>query len=101
MSQYYLYKSSNPTKKYTVKFINEKTRRKNTIHFGAAGMSDYTINNDDRRKTLYIKRHQNENINDLSYAGAWSMHVLWNKKSIEESIKDMEKRFKINIINSL
>ena len=46
---------------------------------------------------IYKLRHANDNINDLSYAGAWSMHLLWNKKSLEESIKDMEKRFKINI----
>ena len=96
---YYLYKSSNPVKKYMIQFINEKTKRINTIHFGAAGMSDYTLHNDNRRKELYQTRHQNDNINDLNYPGCWSMNLLWNKKSIEESIKDMEKRFKINIIN--
>ena len=101
MTQYYLYPSNLKTKKYTVKFINEQTGRNNTIHFGSANMSDYTLNKDDRRKALYKLRHANDNINDLSYAGAWSMHLLWNKKSIEESIKDMEKRFKITIINLL
>ena len=101
MSNYYLYKSSNPKKKYTIKFINEQTGRINTIHFGAANMSDYTLNKDVKRKALYIKRHINDNINDLSYAGAWSMNLLWNKKTIDESIHDMEKRFKINIINLL
>ena len=97
MSNYYLYKSTNPKKKYMVKFINQATNKINTIHFGAYSYYDYTITNNDERKRLYIKRHINDNINDLSYAGAWSMHVLWNKKSLEESIKDMEKRFKINI----
>ena len=97
MSNYYLYKSTNPKKKYMAKFINQATNKINTIHFGAYSYDDYTITNNDERKRLYIKRHANDNINDLSYAGAWSMHVLWNKKSLEESIKDMEKRFKINI----
>lgn len=97
MSQYYLYPSNLKTKKYTVKFINEQTRRINTIHFGAAGMSDYTITNNDERKALYIKRHINDNINDLNFAGCWSMHLLWNKKTLEASIHDMEKRFNINI----
>ena len=101
MTQYYLYPSNLKTKKYTVKFINEQTGRINTIHFGAAGMSDYTLHKDDKRKALYIKRHINDNINDLNFAGCWSMHLLWNKKSIEESIKDMEKRFKITIINHM
>ena len=101
MTQYYLYPSNLKKKKYVVKFINEQTRRINTIHFGAAGMSDYTLHKDDNRKALYKLRHANDNINDLSYAGAWSMQVLWNKKSLEESIKDMEKRFKITIINHM
>ena len=98
---YYLYPSNLKTKKYTVKFINEQTGRINTIHFGAAGMSDYTLHKDDKRKALYKLRHANDNINDLSYAGAWSMHVLWNKKTLEESIKDMEKRFKITITDRM
>ena len=101
MTQYYLYPSNIKTKKYTVKFINEQTRRINTIHFGAAGMSDYTLHKDDKRKALYIKRHINDNINDLNFAGCWSMNLLWNKKTLEESIHDMEKRFKITIINHM
>ena len=99
MTKYYLYPSNLKTKKYTVKFINEQTGRNNTIHFGAAGMSDYTIHKDNNRKALYINRHINDNINDLSYAGCWSWWLLWNKKTLEESIHDMEKRFKITIIN--
>ena len=94
---YYLYNSTNPKKKYMVKFINQATNKINTIHFGAYSYYDYTITNNDERKRLYIKRHINDNINDLSYAGAWSMHVLWSKKSLEESIKDMERTFKITI----
>ena len=101
MTQYYLYPSNIKTKKYTVKFINEQTRLINTIHFGATGMSDYTLHKDDRRKTLYIKRHINDNINDLNFAGCWSMNLLWNKKTLAESIKDMEKRFCIEIINPM
>ena len=96
---YYLYKSSNPIKKYTIKFINEITKRVNTIHFGAAGMSDYTLHNDNRRKELYQARHKNDNINDLNYAGCWSWWLLWNKTTLDASIRDMERRFKINIIN--
>ena len=101
MTQYYLYPSNLKTKKYTVKFINEQTGLINTIHFGAAGMSDYTLHKDDKRKALYINRHINDNINDLNFAGCWSMNLLWNKKTIDASIHDMEKRFKITIINPM
>ena len=101
MTQYYLYPSNIKTKKYTVKFINQATNKINTIHFGAYSYYDYTITNNDERKRLYKLRHANDYINDLSYAGAWSMHVLWNAPTILESIKDMEKRFKITIINRM
>ena len=98
---YYLYNSTNPKKKYMVKFINQATNKINTIHFGAYSYDDYTITNNDERKRLYIKRHINDNITDLNFAGCWSMNLLWNKKTIDASIKDMEKRFKITIINPM
>ena len=98
---YYLDKATDSKHKYTVQFLNQTTKRINTIHFGSANMSDYTLNNDDRRKALYKLRHVNDYINDLNYPGSWSMHLLWNKKSIEESIHDMEKRFKITIIDCM
>ena len=60
-------------------------------------MSDYTLHNDNRRKELYQTRHKNDNINDLNYPGCWSMNLLWNKKTFNASIKDMDKRFNINI----
>ena len=98
---YYLYASNLKKKKFVIKFINEKTKRINTIHFGATGYDDYTIKKYDKQKLLYQKRHANDNINDLNYAGAWAMNILWNKKTIEASIKDMERRFSINIINNI
>ena len=97
MTQYYLYPSNLKKKKYVVKFINQATNKINTIHFGAYSYDDYTITNNDERKALYIKRHINDNINDLNFAGCWSMNLLWNKKTLEASIHDMEKRFKITI----
>ena len=98
---YYLDKATDSKHKYTVQFLNQTTKRINTIHFGSANMSDYTLNKDDNRKALYINRHINDNINDLSYAGCWSWWLLWNKKTLEESIHDMEKRFGIEIINPI
>jgi Family of unknown function (DUF5754) len=96
---YYLYKAINRKNKYSVQFINQKTGRLNTIHFGQYGASDYTINKDDNMKRLYKLRHVYDNINDLSYSGCWSWYLLWNMKTIEQSIKDMDQRFNINIIN--
>ena len=77
--------------------ISSDTRKK-TVHFGAAGMSDYTIHKDDDRKERYIKRHSvNENFNDVYSAGFYSRWILWNKKSIRSSIADTKQRFNLNI----
>ena len=72
---------------------------KKTIPFGAKGMSDYTKHKDNERKERYIDRHKkNENWNDPKTAGFYSKNILWNKKTITESIRDTNNRFKnINI----
>lgn len=98
MLEYTLSKSDRKDKKFMVQFLNEYSGRINTIHFGSFGMSDYTISNDEKRKSLYKIRHAKDYSDDLRYAGAWSMNLLWNKPTILQSIKDMEKRFKISIV---
>ncbi len=98
---FFIYKSTKPDKKFMIKFLNEATDRINTLHFGSAQYSDFTTTNNERRKELYHLRHSADNINDLSYPSAWSMGLLWNKKTLEKSINDMEKTFNINIINNI
>jgi hypothetical protein len=44
-------KSTRPGKKYQAKFEDGPT-----VHFGAAGMSDYMKNKDPERKKAYIER---------------------------------------------
>ena len=100
-SNYYLYNAINRKNKYSVQFINQNTGRLNTIHFGQYGAGDFTTTNNERRKELYKLRHLSDNINDLSFSGSWAWWLLWNKKTIEESIKDMSQQFNITIINHL
>ena len=89
-------KSSNPNKKLMAIFEDCHTERRKTVHFGAAGMSDYTIHKDPERKKLYINRHKSrENWRDASTPGALSRYILWNKPSLRASIADYKKRFKL------
>ena len=68
-----------------------------TIHFGSAGMSDFTKHKDPQRKERYLKRHKkNENWNNPETAGALSRWVLWNKPTLSASISDYKKRFKLS-----
>jgi len=102
-----LKKSTRNDKKFMV-----LTPLNKTLHFGANGYSDYTMspraghlapkgasmNKDDNKKNNYIARHQvNEDWSDLNKAGTWSRYILWNEKTLLDSIKNMEKRFNIKI----
>ena len=94
-----LSKSDKSDKKYKVKV--SKNNSVKTIHFGAKGMSDYTKNKDPKRKENYTARHakrEDWNKSGLETAGFWSKNLLWNKPSKTDSIKDIEKRFNVNII---
>lgn len=92
MRTYTLTKSKSKNKKWNIK--NGKT-----INFGQKGYEDFTIHKDPNRKKNYINRHKKrEDWNDLNTAGAWSKGLLWNKSTLNKSIKDMENRFNINII---
>ena len=75
-------------------FENTSTGRRKTTHFGAAGMSDYTIHKDPGRKQRYLDRHRkNENWNDPTSAGSLSRYILWGLPSLSASITDYKKRF--------
>jgi hypothetical protein len=92
-----LKRSNKSDKKYMVKVDNK------TIHFGSAGMSDFTKNKDPERKNRYILRHkkrENWTKSGIKTAGFWSKHILWNKPTIRESIKNTENRFNIKIKSS-
>lgn len=80
-----------PSKKKNKKY-DAMINKKNVISFGAKGMSDFTIHKDKERKERYINRHKKrEDWTNHKTAGFYSKHVLWNKPSIKESIKDMNK----------
>ena len=87
-------KSINENKKYMAVF--HEGNNKKTIHFGCAGMSDFTKHKDEARKLRYINRHRKrENWSDYKTAGSLSRWILWNKTSLRESIKDYKRRFKL------
>ncbi len=87
-------KSDREGKKMKAVFSSSDGRRTKTVHFGAAGMSDYTIHKDPERKARYMARHSvSERWHDPMTAGALSRWILWNKPSLRESIADYKRRF--------
>jgi hypothetical protein len=74
------------------------TEPKKTIHFGSAGMSDYTINKDKERRKRYLDRHRaREDWNNPRTAGALSRWILWgDSTSKRENIAAFKRRFNLN-----
>ena len=94
-----LKKSTKNDKKFMV-IINDRNGKSKTIHFGAAGYSDYTIHKTDDRKERYINRHkrkENWGKSGIKSAGFWSRWILWNKPTLTSSIKHTENKFGIKI----
>lgn len=89
-------KSSKPSKKYMALFKECWSQHIKVVHFGAVGYLDYTINKDDARKKRYLKRHlSRENWTDPTTPGALSRWILWNKPTLQASIQDYRKHFKL------
>ena len=87
-------KSTKPEKKLMAVFSQKDTSRTKTIHFGSAGMDDYTITKDKEQKKRYISRHRRrENWNVPDTAGSLARWILWNKETRGASIIDYKKRF--------
>jgi len=94
---YVLQKSSRASKKFMIITPEEKK-----IHFGQSGASDYTIHKNEARKYNYINRHslrEDWSKKGINTAGFWAHWILWNKPTLEESIKDTERRFNIKIVS--
>ena len=82
--------SDKPTKKCEARIDGKKSIQ----HFGQAGASDFTIHKDTERKNRYLDRHsKNEDWNNPLTAGFYARHILWNKPTITESIRDTNRRF--------
>ena len=87
--------STQKDKKFMAIFYDEGKKVK-TTHFGAKGMSDFTIHKDKQRKERYLDRHRKrENWNSFMTAGSLSRWILWNKPTLKASISDYKKRFKL------
>ena len=88
-------KSNRKDKKLMAVFETLKGRK--VVHFGAVGYSDYISSGGDNvKKRAYIARHKvNEKWDDPMTPATLSRYLLWNKPTLDESLKDFRKRFNI------
>jgi hypothetical protein len=85
--------STNPKKKYMAIFENPKK----TVHFGSAGMDDYTITRDKEQRERYRTRHAKDlETKDPRRAGYLSYYLLWgDSTSLETNIKEYKRKFNL------
>ena len=83
-------KKSNTEGKKHDAVINDNKK----VSFGATGYSDFTKHKDEDRKKSYIARHKpNQDWKDHTTAGFYAKNILWNKPTIEASIRDINRKF--------
>jgi hypothetical protein len=90
-------KSTNPKKKLMATFSKDNETKTKTIHFGSAGMDDYTKTKDKEQRNRYIGRHKaREDWSVPDTAGSLSKHILWgDSTSKTENIKNFKNKFKL------
>ena len=90
-------KSDIKDKKLKAVFTSEDGKTK-TTHFGAKGMSDYTINKDKERRRLYRARHKKDlRTKDFTRAGYLSYYILWgDHTNLQKNITDYKSKFKLD-----
>ena len=88
-------KSDKKGKKMMAMFMNKKTKRLKTTHFGAAGMDDYTITKDKEQRARYRDRHKKDlSSGDPTKAGYLSYYILWgDSTSKRANISAYKNRF--------
>ena len=89
-------KSDRDGKKMKAVFYDDNKKVK-TTHFGLDTSSTYIDHKDEDKKKAYIARHSknNENWNDYMSGGSLSRYILWNKTTLQASIKDYKKKFNL------
>ena len=98
-----LTKSKNKNKKYTAVFKVTKSNGDITTIQRSFGYNnpddkknDYLKHGDISRRNRYILRHEKDlSTNDPTRAGYLSLFLLWSKPTIEEAVKDYNKRLKV------
>jgi len=101
---FFIFNSDKPSKKYMVKYYNNKTDNINTIHFGLRNSEQYPVHKNIELRDRYLGRHQKRedwSRNGMTTAGFWSRYLLWNLPNLDDSIKDIENKFKIKIYNKI
>lgn len=88
-------RSKQPGKRFDALFLNAKTGNEKRIAFGNVGEKDFIALQDNDQRDFYDFKYKNkQNWKDLMSRHALQKYILWNKGSMESSIRDYKKRLR-------
>lgn len=88
-------RSKTAGQRYDALFLNARTGKERRIAFGKVGEKDYiTLQDNDQREFYDFKHQKKENWKDLMSRSALKKYILWNKGSLESSVRDYKRRLK-------
>jgi len=89
--------SSRPEKKWMAVFETSASGRTKKVHFGSAGMDDYTLTGDTEQRYRYRMRHKKDlTTGDPTRSGYLSMYLLWgDSTSFRKNVEDYKKKFNL------
>jgi hypothetical protein len=106
MTTFHLYKSDKRDKKY----VMTMPKLKHKHYFGQENYRDFTLMNKktskfyepdikqrEKIRTAYLRRHA-KNKKNIHSPSSMSDIILWSAPTLQQGIKNFEKRYKVNII---
>ncbi len=99
MTTVHIYNAKTKDKRYTAIFEDGSS-----VSFGSPNHQNFTIHKNPERKRLYIGRHEakeNWSKSGIKTAGFWSRWLLWNLPTLSQSIRDIENKLNIKIVNKI
>ena len=94
MTLYTLTKSNRKGKRFQVYKYGEPP-----VHFGSDTNNTYIDHNDTTTKNAWIARHgANSDFTNPSTASFWAYWLLWNRRTLKASIRDIKRKFNITVI---
>jgi hypothetical protein len=85
-------KSKNLERKYDAIFIKESNGKEKIVSFGKKGKYDYLSTKDREQRDFYDFKHKGVSLSNLMSKESLEKYILWNKSSLEASIRDYKRR---------
>ncbi len=89
--------AGNGRHKYQITLQDLSSGKTHQIKFGAYGYDDFTLTQNRKKREDYILRHKvREDWTDPLKPGTLSRFLLWHKPTLQESLADYLRRFRIS-----